>query len=126
MEKAATKMEVMDAISKGQTRADIVRGLVDTTGMGYKNANLIYYEALKELSPEVNMLDDYKLGIMQTNLDRLEKIINTSIDGNTGDKKVALQAIAELNKMLGISQGNNVTINKNQEGDEQIIISFDR
>lgn len=123
MERAATRMEVMDAISKGQSRADIVQSLVDT-GIGHKNANLLYYEALKELTPEENMLDDYKRGMMQQNLDRLEKIINSSIEGNSQDKQVALKAIAEINKMLGLSQGNNVTINKNNQGDEQIIISF--
>lgn len=123
IERAVTRMEIMDMISKGQSRTDIVQSLVDN-GLGYKNANLLYYQAMKELTPDINLLDDYKRGIMQQNLDRLEKIINSSIDGNTGDKKVALQAIAELNKMLGLSQGNNVTINKNQEGDEQIVISF--
>lgn len=123
MERAATRMEVMDAISKGQSRASIVQTLVDN-GLGYKNANLLYYQAMKELTPEENMLDDYKRGMMQQNLDRLEKIINSSIEGNAGDKKVALQAIAEMNKMLGLSQGNNVTINKNNQGDEQIVISF--
>lgn len=123
MERAATRMEVMDAISKGESRADIVQSLVDN-GLGYKNANLLYYEAMKELTPEENMLDDYKRGMMQQNLDRLEKIINSSIEGNSQDKQVALKAIAEMNKMLGLSQGNNVTINKNNQGDEQIIISF--
>ena len=123
MERAATRMEVMELISKGESRQSIVQSLVDT-GIGHKNANLLYYEALKELAPEENMLDDYKRGMMQQNLDRLEKIINSSIEGNSQDKQVALKAIAEMNKMLGLSQGNNVTINKNNQGDEQIIISF--
>lgn len=123
IERAVTRMEIMDMISKGQSRADIVQSLA-YTGIGHKNANLLYYQALKELTPEENMLDDYKRGMMQQNLDRLEKIINSSIEGNSQDKQVALKAIAEMNKMLGLSQGNNVTINKNNQGDEQIIISF--
>lgn len=123
MEKTATKMEIMDAISKGQSRADIVQSLVDD-GITYRNAQQLYYEAMKDMTPDINLLDDYKRGMMQQNLDRLEKIINSSIEGNAGDKKVALQAIAEMNKMLGLSQGNNVTINKNNQGDEQIVISF--
>lgn len=123
IERAVTRMEIMDMISKGQSRADIVQSLVDN-GLGYKNANLLYYQAMKELTPEENLLDDYKRGMMQQNLDRLEKIINSSIEGNSQDKQVALKAIAEMNKMLGLSQGNNVTINKNNQGDEQIIISF--
>ena len=125
MEKTATKMEIMDAISKGQSRASIVQTLVDD-GITYRNAQQLFYEAMKDMTPDINLLDDYKRGIMQQNLDRLEKIINSSIEGNTGEKKVALQAIDTLNKMLGIYSGNNVTINKNQEGDEQIIISFDK
>lgn len=125
MEKTATKMEIMDAISKGQSRADIVQSLVDD-GITYRNAQQLFYEAMKDMTPDINLLDDYKRGIMQQNLDRLEKIINSSIEGNAGDKGVALKAIAEMNRMLGLSQSDKVTINKNQEGDEQIIISFDR
>ena len=125
MQKTATKMEIMDAISKGQSRADIVNSLVDD-GITYRNAQQLYYEAMKDMTPDINLLDDYKRGMMQQNLDRLEKIINSSIEGNSQDKGVALKAIAEMNRMLGLSQSDKVTINKNQEGDEQIIISFDR
>lgn len=122
IERAATRMDVMGLISKGKSRTEVIQNLVDD-GIEYSNANLLYYEALKEMTPDTNLLDDYKRGMIQINLDRLEKIINSCIDGSTGDKKVALQAIAEVNKMIGVSQGNNVMINRNQ-GDEQIIISF--
>lgn len=125
IERAATRMDVMGLISKGKSRTEVIQNLVDD-GIEYSNANLLYYEALKEMTPDTNLLDDYKRGMIQINLDRLEKIINSCIDGSTGDKKVALQAIAEVNKMIGVSQGNNVMINKNNQGDEQIIISFDR
>lgn len=123
LERKADCHEVITLISKGKNRKDIIQYLVDD-GMTYSNANLIYYEALKEMTPDVNLLDDYKRGIMQLNLDRLEKIVNSCIEGNAGEKQVALKAIAEINRMFGLSQGNNVTINQNQEGDEQIIISF--
>ena len=77
--------------------------------------------------PENNFLDDHKRFLIQQNLDRLETIINTSITGNTGEKKVALQAIDTLNKMLGVYQdGNKVMIAKNNQGDEIIQISFDK
>ena len=95
--------------------------------MTFANASTLYYGALKEIQPDPNLLDDYKKSLIQTNLDRLEEIINTSITGNTGDKKVALQAIDTLNKMCGIyNDKNQVTIAKDNQNNEVIQITFDR
>lgn len=116
---------VMDHISKGGTRNAIVQAMVDE-GMSHKTANKLYYEAMKEMTPDSNLFDEYKLSVMHQNLDRLERIIHDCIDGDTQDKKLALSAIAELNKMIGASGGNTVAINRKKEGDEEIIISFDR
>ena len=38
----------------------------------------------------------------------------------------ARQSIAELNKILGINAQNTIMINKNNQGDEQIVISFEK
>ena len=126
LENMTTQAQTAALISKGMSRKDVCDWL-ETQGMQRKNAYTVYYSALKELVPEDNLLDDHKRFLIQQNLDRLETIINTSITGNTGEKKVALQAIDTLNKMLGVYQdGNKVMIAKNNQGDEIIQISFDK
>ena len=119
-----TLAQTQELISKGMSRKDVCDWL-ETQGMGRSNAYQIYYSALKELVPEDNFLDDSKKYLIQQNLDRLERIINSTITGNTGDKKVALQAISELNRMIGVySDSNKVMIAKNNQGEEIIQIDF--
>lgn len=121
-----TQATVQEWVTKGKSRKWIMEQLTGE-GLTVANANTIYYGALKELTPDPNLLDDYKKSLIQTNLDRLEEIINTSISGNTGDKKVALQAIDTLNKMCGIyNDKNQVTIAKDNQNNEVIQITFDR
>lgn len=115
---------VQDLISKGKSRENIMKFLQDK-GISYSNSVSLYYQALKDLVPEENFLDIERKRIIQQNLDRLERIITSSISGNTGEKKVALQAIDTLNKMVGVySESNKVTIAKNNEGEEIIQIDF--
>lgn len=121
-----TSMQVQELISQGKSRKEVIDWLKEQ-GMAGGNLYTIYYNALKELIPEENYLEDSKKFLIQQNLDRLEQIINTSISGNTGDKKVALQAIDTLNKMIGVySDSNKVTIAKNNQGEEIIKIDFTR
>ena len=96
-------------------------------GLSCSNANALYYDTLKGLEPQPNLLDDYKKVLIKQNLDRLEKIVNDCIGGNAGEKKVALQAIAELNKMAGLyNDGNKVMIAKNADNEEIIQIEFQK
>lgn len=126
LETVTTQTQVQEWVTKGKSRKWIMEKL-QKEGLTIPAANHIYYGALKELTPEPNLLDDYKKSLIQTNLDRLEEIINTSISGNTGDKKVALQAIDTLNKMIGIyNDKNHVTIAKDNQNNEVIQITFDR
>lgn len=120
-----TMTTVLEMLAQGKSRTTILKRL-ENDGMTPKNARTLYHTAIREYAPDTNLLDDYKRALIQQNLDRLERIIEETISGDTQEKKVALQAVSELNKMIGAYTGNNVTINKNQEGDEQIIISFDR
>lgn len=120
-----TMTTVLEMLAQGKSRTTILKRLEDD-GINPKNARTLYNNAIREFAPDTNLLDDYKRALIQQNLDRLERIIEETISGDTQEKKVALQAVSELNKMIGAYTGNNVTINKNREGDEQIIISFDR
>lgn len=126
LQKRATLTEIVELISKGKTRKEIVDYL---GSLGIENSYCydLYHAALKEMIPEDDYLDAEKKYLIQKNLDRLETIINCSITGNTGDKKVALQAIDALNKMIGVySDSNKVTIAKNNQGEEIIQIDFNR
>lgn len=125
VENLATQTEITQMLGEGQSRISIIKHLKEQ-GINEGQANHLYYAALKELSPQTNLLDDYKRGIIQQNLDRLERIVETSIAGNSQEKSVAVKAIAEINKMLGAYQDNTVTIARNKEGDEVIQITFDR
>lgn len=125
VENLATQTEITQMLGDGKSRMSIIKYLKEQ-GINEGQANYLYYAALKELSPETNLLDDYKRGIIQQNLDRLEKIVEKSMDGNSQEKSVAVKAIAEINKMLGAYQDSSVTIARNKEGDEVIQITFDR
>lgn len=125
IESQVTTLTIQDWLSQGKSRNFIIDRLMEQ-GFAAVTARDLYYAVIREYVPDASLIDDHKKMIIQQNLDRLEKIIETCIDGNTGDKKVALNAIAELNKMCGVYESNKVTIAKNQGGDEIIQISFDK
>lgn len=126
IEKRVQLYDIAERISKGEPREKLVKELV-AGGMDRTKATRYYYEALKEITPEDTILDEYKKGMMQVNLNRLETIIETSLNGNYQEKQVALKAIAELNKMLGLSNDTNkVTVANNKEGEQIIQIEFSK
>lgn len=114
---------VAEMINSGMTRQEIMKALTDQ-GIAPNYASKYYYMALKDLAPEPDLIDDYKKGMIQLNLDRLEKIVNETIDGNFQNKAIALKAIEQINKMLGITDSNKVTIANNKEGEQIIEIDF--
>lgn len=120
-----TLTEVLDMLAQGKTRGTIIKTL-ENKGMSACNARTLYHNAIQEFAPDTNLLDDYKRALIQQNLDRLERIIEETISGDTQEKKVALQSIDILNKMVGVYTTDKVTIAKNGEGDEIIQISFEK
>lgn len=126
MESRLTQAQICEWVSRGKSRKEVIE-LLENEGMTYTSAEKLYYTALKDLAPEPNLFDDYKKGIIQQNLNRLEKIVSDCIEGNVGEKTVALRAIDTLNKMLGVyNENNSVTIAKNNKGEEIIQITFDK
>lgn len=123
-----TKAVVIDWVSKGKSRQYIVDKLMTDYGMAYGGASDLYYRALKDMLPDADLFTDYKNTVIQQNLDRLEKIIETSISGNTAEKAIAIKAIDTINKMVQAYGDNNVTIaQRDKDGGEQIIrITFDK
>ena len=124
---AITQATVAEWITKGHTRQYCLDKLMED-GMCLSSAKVMYYGALRELSPDPNLFDAYKKNLVQQNLDRLEKIVESSISGNTAEKAIAIKAIDTLNKLIGAYGDNNITIaQKDKEGQEQIIrITFDK
>lgn len=122
-----TQMQIAEWVTKGKSRKFIMDKLMNEEGLTRANANTLYYGALKEITPEPDLMDNYKRVLIQQNLDRLEQIVNTSIDGNYQDKAVALKAIDQLNRLCGAyADTNSVTVARNKDGEEIIQITFDR
>lgn len=125
MEVALTETRIMEWVSKGHTRQYCMNKLQEE-GMSRSAADTLYYHALKAMLPDPDLFTDYKQTLMQQNIDRLERIVESSISGSTADKALAIKAIDTLNKMISAYGENGVIINKNKEGDEQIIIRFEK
>ena len=121
-------IEVAKMISEGKTRSfcfDYIKEHFEVSSS--KQANAYYQAALNWLIPDD--LDKYKQGLVQANVERLEKIIQEGIDKRNDERRgadylrTAKEAIAELNKMLGVGQ-NKVVVAENAEGDKAISIQF--
>ena len=125
MEAALTQNKVMEWVSKGKSRKWCMERLQEE-GMTSAAASSLYYESLKEMLPDPDLFADYKKALMQTNLDRLETIVESTISGNTGEKMVALKAIDQMCKLTGMYNDNQITVARNKDGDEIIQITFDR
>lgn len=123
-QKLVTLDKVANLISQGKSHKYITDLLQEEDGVSYKNASVIYYQALKDLLPNPEWLEDYKRAITQTNIDRLEKIIDDTLSGDTASKNTAIRAIEVINKMVGLTGENKVNIAKNSQGDEVIQITF--
>lgn len=126
LEYQGTQIQIQEWINKGKSRQYVMDRLQED-GMTVLGAQEIYYATLKEMAPDPNLFDDYKKQVIQQNLDRLEKIVESSIDGNYQEKNVALKAIDTLNKLIGAySDSNSVTIAKDNQGQEIIRIEFQK
>ncbi len=116
-----SKIEICaEKLSKGATKNEIINYLKNTWGLTTNGASEYYYAACRYLRPKDP--EKYREALIQNNITRLERIIDECMqsDKNAKGLKVAREAIAELNKMLGIT-GNNVTIKQNQEEKTQEI-----
>ena len=121
-------IEVAKLISEGKTRSfcfDYIKEHFEVSST--KQASVYYQAALNWLIPDD--LDKYKQGLIQANVERLEKIIQEGIDEKDDARRgadylrTAKEAIAELNTMLGVGQ-NKVVVAENAEGDKAISIQF--
>ena len=113
--------EAAKMISKGKGRAEVIEHLQKTYDLSYSSAQKYFVSACHFLIPDNQ--PEFKAGLIKQNVERLERIIDESIKNK--QYKTAREAIDTLNKTLGAyGQGSSIVINKNNEGDEQIIVNF--
>ena len=120
-------MEVARMICDGKSKQSCLDYVQSAQGCGLQQAKYYYQAALNWLVPDD--MDGYKKGLIQANVERLEKIIEEGIEKRNDGKRgadylrTAKDAIAELNKMLGVGS-NRVTVAETTEGDKAITIEF--
>ena len=120
-----TMMKVQEAakmITKGKSRATIIEHLQTEYGMAFDTARQYYTDAVHYLMPADD--EKYRQELVKVNYERLDRIIQESME--SGNYRVAREAIAEQNKMCGLHQGISVGIATDKTNDtQQVIIKFD-
>ena len=112
--------EAAKMISKGKGRNDVIEHLQNKYGMSLETARKYFISACHYLIPDN---EEFKQSIIKHNVERLEKIIADSLEEK--QYKIAREAIAELNKMMGVTGGQSVVINQDPESQkQQIIVNF--
>lgn len=120
-------MEVARRICNGDSKQTCLQYIQDAQGCGLQQAKYYYQAALNWLIPDD--MDAYKQGLLAANMERLEKIVEECIrhkdDNFKGSDylRVAKDALAEMNKVLGVGHGR-MTVAENAEGDKAVVIEF--
>lgn len=113
--------ETAKMVSKGKGRAEIIDYLQKKYDMSYETARKYFVSACHFLIPDDQ--GEFRQSLIKQNMERLEKIINDSLEEK--QYKVAREAIAEMNKMLGVTGGQGIVINQDPaSGQQQIIVNF--
>ena len=111
--------QIVKAISKGRSRYTTIEKYSKEWGISESQTQKYYAAALESLC----FSEGEWQAIKHQNLVRLEKIYEDAISAN--DRKNAIAAVQEINKMAGVTGGSKVDIKKDAEGNEEIVIAFD-
>lgn len=111
--------QMATSLSKGMSRVNAIRTYAEEWGISSKQAEEYYSAALKYLLP-LDM-DDYKKGLIQANIERLEAIIEDTMGRGGNQYTNAINAIKELNKMLGLGNDKMVAV---ETQDTKFVIKF--
>lgn len=114
--------EVAKKISEGGSRQNLYDWIISTYKVSQRQANAYYNAALRYLMPNDEDKQAYRDGLIQANLDRLDKIIDSSMNCKYPNYKMAKDCIAEMNRILVPKEGLKVGV---QDGDKTIMIQFD-
>lgn len=113
-------LQIAERISKGESRMGLQKWMQENWDIGDRQARAYYMAAIRYLTPED--IDEYKKGLIQVNLDRLEDIVEKTMGGR--NYKDAIAAIKEINKMLGLDSGKSVEVVTDNNGTTAFKISF--
>ena len=120
-------MEVAKMICEGNSKQTCLEYIQQAQNVGIQQARMYYQAAINWLIP--SDMDEYKKGLLQANIERLEKIIEEGIKNKNDARRgadylrTAKDAIGELNKMLGVGN-NRIVVAENADGDKAISIEF--
>lgn len=109
-----TAMQIAEGATK-QEALDFISALNGTKSKDYLYD--IYSAALRFLRPD----DETKQGIAMANLGRLDRIIDKTLEKSP---TIAIDAIKEQNKMVGITGGNVVAVKTNDDGTSEFVVKF--
>lgn len=113
--RTATELKVKEMakmLSMGKSKDTVKDYVAEKYGLSEARVDDLYYEAIKYLLPK----DDakFKEEIITKNVARLDKIVEETMESK--NYKEATKAIAELNKMAGITS-NNIKVGMRTDGD---------
>lgn len=113
-----------EMISQGKGKSVVCKWLMDTYGLQMNTAMKYWMAACRMLIPDD--MDEYRANLIQTNIERLEIIIDECMSDKARYKE-AREAIAELNRMLiPAQQRAQFTAKMNpQDNTSEITISFE-
>ena len=96
----AKVLKISEKIGKGMSKTSLIKWIEKEYNLGHTQAYKYYNAAITYLMPDD--VDEYKKQLIQTNIERLETIIEETMKAKGASYINAIQAIKELNKMLGL------------------------
>lgn len=85
-------------ISEGMSRKNVQEWIMANYGVRDRQARAYYSAALRYLIPDNE--EEYKRGLIQANINRLETIIERTMAEGSTDYKSAIAAIKEINRLV--------------------------
>lgn len=85
-------------LSEGMSRKNAQEWIMTNYDVSARQARAYYSAALRYLIPDNE--EEYKRGLIQSNIDRLETIIERTMAEGSADYKSAIAAIKEINRLV--------------------------
>lgn len=85
-------------ISEGMSRKNVQEWIMTHYEVSARQARAYYSAALRYLIPDNE--EEYKRGLIQSNIERLETIIERTMAEGSADYKSAIAAIKEINRLV--------------------------
>jgi len=117
--KLEPRIYVTRRIRLNHEREDIIKGLIDNYNCSEHSAQALYSKCKKNLDKKYT---EYVTNIVQNNIETLRQIVQDSLEA--GDRKTAIQALQEINKVAHLYDTNTVVNNTVITADTPIEIVF--